>query len=133
MHPTFANYRTEQLIRSSQQSNVYQVSDENGKRLFLKTASLESIANEVRIIEKADSPHVVKLTDYDLEAEQPYLVTEHAGLQLSLLKLPRPYTEVEKIMNELFIALEDIHRKGIVHGDLKPGNVLFDEKDTLCD
>src|SRR3989344_1840204 len=133
MHPTFGNYRTEQLIRSAPQSNVYQVSDDKGKRLFLKTASIENIVNEVRMIEKADSPHVVKLTDYDLESEQPYLVTEHAGLQLSLLKLPRPHTEVEKIMKGLFIALEDIHRKGIVHGDLKPGNVLFDEKVTLCD
>jgi serine/threonine protein kinase len=42
-----------------------------------------------------------------------------------------PESQVRRILGQLARALEHVHRKGLVHRDLKPGNVMVDRRGTV--
>lgn len=82
-----------------------------------------------------DSPHIVRVVDHDETKEGlPYLVMELlAGEDLEdrLERVGRLTTgQVISLGLQLCSALEAAHRQGIVHGDIKPGNIfLCDDRD----
>ncbi len=77
-----------------------------------------------------DHPGVLKVLGVDLDAEVPYVVQEYAaGGDLAALlrregKLPLERTL--DIFHEVSQILAHAHAKGVVHCDLKPGNILLD-------
>src|SRR5271155_2555752 len=58
--------------------------------------------------------------------EQLYLVMEHAEENLAEILPQRPLTaeETRDMLGPVLDALEYLHGKGFLHGDLKPSNVL---------
>lgn len=77
----------------------------------------------------ASHPNILTLFDAGfLEDGSPYLVTEYlpAGTMADRLAEsgPLPWQEVVGIGVQLAGALESTHREGVVHGDIKPHNVL---------
>lgn len=75
-------------------------------------------------------PGIVFLLDADLGARPPYLVFELQKGGSLADRLDRenrlPWREVARIGAAIAAGLEAIHERGLVHRDLKPGNVLFD-------
>ena len=87
--------------------------------------------NECRTVGRlASHPNIVTVFDGDQADDgRPYLMMEYlAGGSLAERvadATPLPVDEVLRIGVELAGALETAHRNGIVHGDVKPQNVLF--------
>ncbi|MFF0541531.1 serine/threonine-protein kinase [Nocardia thailandica] len=84
---------------------------------------------EVAASQKVTGAYTAGVVDHDAEAEHPWLaseyiagpalgdmITAYGGLSLSGLKL---------LAIGLAMALQEIHRTGLVHRDLKPSNVLL--------
>ncbi len=87
--------------------------------------------NECRTVGRlASHPNIVTVHDGGLtEDERPYLIMEYLGGgtlgDLVADGTPLPVERVLRHGVELAGALESAHRNGIVHGDVKPQNVLL--------
>jgi serine/threonine protein kinase len=78
----------------------------------------------------ASHPNILTLFDAGfLDDGSPYLVTEYlpAGTLADRLAAhgPMPWAEVVGVGVQLAGALESTHREGVVHGDIKPQNILL--------
>ncbi|MFB7245564.1 serine/threonine protein kinase [Streptomyces populi] len=84
---------------------------------------------EVEVARRVDSPSVVPLVDADPDAESPWLATAFVpGPSLAeAVTAYGPLSErgLRLLGTRLAEALGEVHRAGLVHRDLKPGNVLI--------
>ena len=76
-----------------------------------------------------DHPNLVRVLDFGSTAgKQPYVVMEHlVGRSLTQLvrqEAPLDAGRATRILGDVCRALAEIHRRGIIHRDVKTGNVM---------
>ena len=88
--------------------------------------------NFQRLLDFKDE-YVLPLIDVGIERRQPYLVMEHVTGGSLRQKLeqdgPLPFSSdaALTLITKIGQALDHAHREGIVHGNLEPENILFDD------
>jgi serine/threonine-protein kinase len=91
---------------------------------------------EAEIGTRLDHPALLKFIPLPAAPHRQYVVTEFvAGRTLAtMIGHGRRFTEAEafRLMKQLCDAVAHLHRRGIVHYDLKPKNVIVREEGTLC-
>jgi serine/threonine-protein kinase len=90
---------------------------------------------EARAAGKLTHPYIVVLYDAGVEAEYSYLVMELVeGETLRRYcgqATPRPKIErVADLMLKCSLALDYVHRNGVLHKDIKPGNIMVTRDGT---
>ena len=83
---------------------------------------------EGRAISALNHPHICTLYDVGQTGDLSYLVMEHiAGASLAerLKSGPLPVLEALQCAEQVADALDHAHRRGVVHRDLKPGNIVL--------
>jgi serine/threonine protein kinase len=91
---------------------------------------LARFRREAQIASGLQHPNIVQVIDFHETAEgRPYLVMEYLdGEDLAKLMFRHgPFTlpEVLPIVEQIAAALDAVHRKGVVHRDIKPQNVFI--------
>src|SRR6202043_1926345 len=83
---------------------------------------------EAKTISNLNHPHICVLHDVGHQDGMDYLVmecVEGETLAKRLEKGPLPLDQVVKFGGQIADALDKAHRSGVVHRDLKPGNIML--------
>ena len=94
---------------------------------------LERFELEARAVAKLRHPNIVQVFDFDTIEDQPYLVMEFipgpplskylAALHSRSDRLSLPL--ISRLLTQIAAALQYAHDRGVIHRDVKPGNILL--------
>jgi serine/threonine protein kinase/Tol biopolymer transport system component len=135
---TFGSYEIRALIAAGGMGEVYRALDIRLNRtVAIKTLPAhlsddpdrrERLAREAQIISSLNHPHICTLHDVGVQDGIHYLVMEHVDgdtLQKRLERGPLPLARALEYAIQIVDALDKAHRRGVIHRDLKPGNVML--------
>ncbi len=135
-------YRFQRQIGSGGSARVYlALQHPFGRPVAIKVLSPQASGDDeqrARFLAEAivgrslDHPNVVRVVDAGQTAEAAYLAMEYIqGGDLNRnLRAGLHIQNVLAVVKDIAVALEYAHGKGVVHGDVKPENILITEQGT---
>jgi serine/threonine protein kinase len=140
--PNIGRYVVEELVGVGGMGQIYKAQDPVLRRtVAIKLIStklmsgadradyIKRFRREAEAAARCAHPNIVAVYDFALHEEQPYLAMEFVrGRSLRQLLDDAPVMEVPAaiaIMLQVLDALTSAHEQGVVHQDIKPGNIML--------
>jgi hypothetical protein len=134
--PLIKGYRFIRKLGTSSHSSVYLAEREaTGVKMVLKVLrQIPDVNDESKMIAEIDHPNIVKIYDLGVADDHAHIAMEYldAG-DLRQRINERIITSVAvKYLREIASALARIHQVGILHRDLKPGNIMLRRDNSIA-
>jgi predicted Ser/Thr protein kinase len=131
-------YRLLERLGEGGMGVVYLATDPNQRKVAVKALrpviaadpnARRRLAREVETMQRVRSPFVAEVLDADVTSDPPYIVTRyvHGRTLEEIVSQGGPLTgpHLARVASGLALALAAVHAAGVVHRDLKPGNVML--------
>ena len=97
---------------------------------------LERFHREAKVVASLRHPNIVQIFDFDTTDGHPYIVMEYLKgptlatylRHLHQRKKRIPADQVARLLKGLTAALDYAHGQGVIHRDIKPGNIMLHSK-----
>jgi TolB-like protein/Flp pilus assembly protein TadD len=135
-----AHYRLVEKIGEGGMGEVWKARDEHLDRdaavkvlargALDDTAARQRFRREAHVLSRLSHPGVATIYDFDTQDGVDFLVMEYVPggtLESRVREAPMPLPEILRLGADIADALEDAHRRGFLHRDLKAGNVVLTE------
>jgi len=132
------NYHIGEILGKGAFGSVFKGLDMNtGAMVAIKQVALagvppkelKAITAELNLLQRLENKHIVNYINYIKDEENMYFVMEfvEGGSLHSLLKkfgrIPEPLTA--RYMSQTLLGLDYLHRRGVIHRDIKCANILI--------
>ena len=146
IHPLIKGYHFLKRLAVSEHSAVYLAQRESdGERMVLKVlrqvpdlsdglGAFDRFLQEYEMIGELNHPNIVRIFDLGVSDDHAHIAMEYVpggDLKKRIAAGLTPETAVD-YLGQIASALSQLHRLGILHRDLKPGNILVREDDSLA-
>ena len=128
-------YKNKRRLGKGAYGDVYLVEDETGQQLALKLIATKMIEDyldgEIECMKSMNSPNIIKLYDVNYDESYIYLVLEYCdggdliNYQAKLKDRVFALSKATEVLSEVIIGLEQLHKEGYLHRDIKSQNVLI--------
>ncbi len=140
---TLSHYRILEALGAGGMGEVYRAHDEHLDRdvavkVLLKGAlvdptSRDRFRREAHALSRLSHPGVATIFDFDTQDDVDFLVMEFVPGGTLEARLRAGRLEVDEVLRlgaDVAAALADAHARGILHRDLKPGNIVLTASGT---
>jgi len=140
--PFIGNYRLLRKIAKGSTALMYEAIDmRSNNRVALKVMALrnddknehdraEHWLHEAVIVAQLEHPNIVRIHDAEIEGDNAYIAMDYiSGYSMSLRLRKREYLTVGeciRISKDMLRALVVAHGHAVIHGDIKPANIMYD-------
>ncbi len=95
----------------------------------------EQFRREARTIARLDHPHIVRVLDFGIEDQTPYLVMEYTPGGTLRSQHPKGtglrFEQIITYVKQIASALDYAHEQRVIHRDVKPDNLLLNAKGEI--
>ena len=79
---------------------------------------------EINALKSFNNENIIKIYDISLDIKQPGYIMEYC-INGSLENMDKKNIDPVNILRQLCNAVEEVHKRGLIHRDIKPQNILF--------
>ena len=146
IEPLIRGYRFIEKLSSTSHSAIYLAEREStGTKVVLKVlqqvpdvsdsiGAFDRFLQEYEMIAEIDHPNIVKIYDLGVGDDHAHIAMEYIDAGDLKRRISAGVTEPDAVryLQEIGSALAEIHEVGILHRDLKPGNIMLRSDDSIA-
>ena len=146
IHPLIRGYRFIEKLGATTHSSIYLAEREStGVKVVLKVlqqlpdvadniGAFDRFLQEYELIAEIDHPNIVKIFDLGVSDDHAHIAMEYVDSGDLKRRISAGMNEPDAIryFKQIASALAKIHEVGILHRDLKPGNIMLRSDDSIA-
>jgi hypothetical protein len=146
IHPLIRGYNFLEKLGATSHSSIYLAEREStGVRVVLKVlqqlpdvadniGAFDRFLQEYEMIAEIDHPNIVRIYDLGVSDEHAHIAMEYIDAGDLKRRISAGVVEPDAVryLRQMASALDEIHRVGILHRDLKPGNIMLRSDDSIA-
>ena len=146
IHPLIKGYRFLRKLGSTEHSGVYLAERESTHRqVVLKVlrqmpeygdsiGTFDRFLQEYETIADLDHPNIVSIYDLGVGDDHAHIAMEYLddGDLRAKIDAGIPERQASQYLRQIASGLSAVHAKGVLHRDLKPGNIMLRKDGTLA-
>lgn len=137
-------YQIQRLIGAGGMGEVYEAHETSiGRKVAIKVVNEKGMSSdelvqrflgEARALAKLQHPNIVGLYSFGEVQNKYYMAMEFiegVGLDVFIKRQPYSISDAVRIFAQLLEGMKVAHAAGVIHRDLKPGNIILDKNQQV--